>query len=109
MTGDPSPSAGDAGGVLQEQMEYYRARAAEYDEWLFRRGRYDHGADENRQWFAEFQQVADALAAFAPAGRVLELAGGTGYWTGRLLRHATEATVVDASAELPALNRARGG
>lgn len=32
MTGDPPPAAGDAGGVLQEQMKYYRARAAEYDE-----------------------------------------------------------------------------
>lgn len=35
--------------ILEEQIEYYRARAAEYDDWWFRRGRYDRGADANRR------------------------------------------------------------
>jgi SAM-dependent methyltransferase len=95
--------------VLQEQIEYYRARSTEYDEWLFRRGRYDHGPVENEQWFAEFRQVADALDDFAPRGQVLELAGGTGYWTKHLLKHAASVTVVDASPEMLALNRERVG
>ena len=30
--------------LLQEQVDYYRARAGEYDEWFFRTGRYDLGA-----------------------------------------------------------------
>ena len=30
-------------GILQDQIEYYRARAGEYDEWWFRTGRYDRG------------------------------------------------------------------
>lgn len=29
--------------ILQEQIQYYRDRASEYDEWFFRQGRYDRG------------------------------------------------------------------
>ena len=29
----------DGQKILDEQMAYYRARAAEYDEWFFRQGR----------------------------------------------------------------------
>ena len=96
-------------GLLREQIAYYRARAAEYDEWIFRKGRYDYGPAENAQWFAEFEEVEAALARFAPTGRVLEFAGGTGYWTERLARHADTVTVVDASPEMLALNQARVG
>jgi len=35
-------------GPLKEQLEYYRARAAEYDQWWLRQGRYDRGAALNR-------------------------------------------------------------
>ena len=31
--------------LLGEQVEYYRARAEEYDEWFFRQGRYDRGPE----------------------------------------------------------------
>jgi demethylmenaquinone methyltransferase/2-methoxy-6-polyprenyl-1,4-benzoquinol methylase len=34
--------------TLKEQIEYYRARAAEYDEWHLRTGRYDRGEDHRR-------------------------------------------------------------
>ena len=44
---------------LLEQLAYYRARAAEYDEWWLRQGRYDRGAALNAQWFAE--QVRSTL------------------------------------------------
>jgi demethylmenaquinone methyltransferase/2-methoxy-6-polyprenyl-1,4-benzoquinol methylase len=40
---------------------------------------------------------------------VLELAGGTGIWTGELLRFADRVTVVDGSAETLAINRAKHG
>ena len=33
--------------VLADQIAYYRARAGEYDEWWFRTGRYDRGAEFN--------------------------------------------------------------
>ena len=31
--------------TLLEMKEYYRKRAAEYDEWWYRQGRYDHGLE----------------------------------------------------------------
>src|SRR5262245_15471513 len=95
------------GETIQQQIEYYRARAGEYDEWFLRRGRYDQGPDLNARWFAEAAALAAALDAFRPAGEVLELACGTGLWTGRLVPAATRVTAVDASAEVLAINRAR--
>jgi SAM-dependent methyltransferase len=93
--------------LLSEQIAYYRARAAEYDQWWFRQGRYDRGADNNALWFSEIAQLQDALDAFAPNGRVLELAGGTGLWTEELARYADALTVVDSSPEVLAINAAR--
>jgi len=93
--------------TLTEQIEYYRARASEYDEWFLRQGRYDLGDAENARWRAEVEQVARELAAFNAAGKVLELAGGTGFWSQQLVRTASELTIVDASPETLAINRAR--
>lgn len=95
--------------VLQQQLEYYRARAGEYDQWFLRQGRYDRGAAQNAQWFSEVQQVVGALESFGPSGDVLELACGTGLWTSRLVAHATRVTAVDAAPEVLAINRARVG
>ncbi len=93
--------------LLEQQIDYYRARAGEYDEWFFRRGRYDRGPDLNQQWFEEIEQVRCRLDEFRPAGRVLELACGTGLWTERLLDHAHSVTAVDAAPEMLALNQRR--
>ena len=100
--------------VLCEQISYYRARAAEYDEWFLRQGRYDRGSEENARWHAEAAQVATALDGFlAPVsaqGRAaLELAAGTGLWTQRLAGHFAEVTAVDASPETLVINRDRLG
>ncbi len=46
-----------------------------------------------------------ALDDFAPRGSVLELAGGTGWWTQRLVETAERLTVIDSSPEALALNR----
>jgi 2-polyprenyl-3-methyl-5-hydroxy-6-metoxy-1,4-benzoquinol methylase len=92
--------------LLAEQVDYYRERAGEYEDWWFRRGRYNHGADANAAWFAQAAEVLADLDRFEPAGQVLELACGTGLWTGRLAAHATKVTAVDASPE--ALEIARG-
>jgi demethylmenaquinone methyltransferase/2-methoxy-6-polyprenyl-1,4-benzoquinol methylase len=80
--------------LLAEQIAYYRARAGEYDAT----GALDA---ESRA------KLLDALAVFAPRGRILELACGTGEWTAELARHAAVLTAVDASPEMLALNRAR--
>ena len=104
-----APDASEERRLIAEQVAYYRARAPEYDDWFFRRGDYDHGADWNRRWHDEVGQVRQALEAAQPSGRVLELACGTGLWTERLAPHAAELTCVDASPEVIALNRARVG
>jgi 2-polyprenyl-3-methyl-5-hydroxy-6-metoxy-1,4-benzoquinol methylase len=93
--------------VLDEMMAYYRERAHEYDEWFYRRGRYDRGAQSNALWFAEADELFNALAQFQMQGELLELAPGTGIWTERLLRTASAVTAVDASSEMMAINRAR--
>lgn len=94
---------------LRQQLDYYRARAAEYDQWWLRQGRYDRGAALNAQWFADASVLASALSAFRPAGRVLELACGTGIWSEQLLPFASHLTAVDGSPEMLAINAARLG
>ena len=93
--------------ALAAQLEYYRARAHEYDQWWLREGRYDRGVAANTQWFSDSACVATALEAFRPSGRILEFAGGTGIWSERLLPHAASLTVVDGSAEMLELTRRR--
>src|ERR1700722_11590141 len=97
-------TASDNPATLSQQLEYYRARAGEYDQWWLRQGRYDRGAALNGQWFAEAAVVSSALAAFHPAGRVLELACGTGIWSEQLLPFASHLTAVDGSPEMLAIN-----
>lgn len=93
--------------ILDRQIAYYRARATEYDEWFLRLGRYDRGEVWNAEWFREVAELERLLAQVHPAGNVLELACGTGWWTERLARTAATLTVLDASPEVLALNRRR--
>lgn len=95
--------------LLDEQQAYYRHRAPQYDDWWQRCGRYDAGPDDRQDWEAQLAEVEDALDAFGPTGDVLELAGGTGWWTTRLARCADRLTVVDGSRETLAINRQRVG
>jgi SAM-dependent methyltransferase len=99
--------AQDIEHLLAEQAHYYRERAGEYEDWWFRRGRYDHGPEANARWFADAAEVQDALERFDPAGAVLEFACGTGLWTERLAPHAAGVTALDGSAEMLALCGAR--
>jgi SAM-dependent methyltransferase len=93
--------------LLREQLDYYRARAGEYDQWWLRQGRFDRGPEANARWFAETTELERALARFDPRGDVLELACGTGLWTRRLVEYATQVTAVDAAPEVLAVNRER--
>ena len=95
--------------ILQEQIQYYRERASEYDEWFFRQGRYDRGENHRQQWVSEVSEVETALRAAVPSGDILELACGTGLWTQHLAPFATRLTAVDASIEAIALNQQRVG
>jgi SAM-dependent methyltransferase len=96
-------------GFLAEQRAYYRARAPEYDEWWQRRGRFDRGSDLAEEWDRQVAQVVAALETFDASGDVLEMAGGTGWWTARLARTAGHLTVIDSSAETLGINRGRVG
>jgi SAM-dependent methyltransferase len=96
-----------SGGVsdpVAEQKRYYAERAPEYDDWWYRRGRYELEPDALARWQADIAEAEAALAAFAPAGRVLELAAGTGIWTRKLVRLAERVVAVDANAETLARN-----
>lgn len=93
--------------ILAEMVDYYRARAPEYDEWWQRQGRYNRGPDFNALWFAEIEEVLADFDALQMTGDVLELAPGTGNWTQRLLATTNTVTAVDASPEMIAINRAR--
>ena len=93
--------------LLQNQIEYYRARAPEYDDWFYRRGRYDRGDAHTRQWQREVQQIRDQLHSAAGFGHILELAPGTGIWTADLIQIGERVTALDASPEMININRAK--
>jgi demethylmenaquinone methyltransferase/2-methoxy-6-polyprenyl-1,4-benzoquinol methylase len=93
--------------ALSEQLEYYRARAHEYDQWWYRKGRYDRGVEANERWFSESAEVFSAFDAFQPSGHVLELACGTGIWSEKLLSFASSLVVVDGSSEMLELAKRR--
>ena len=86
--------------MIQEQIAYYRRRAAEYDRTSTPAG---------DPFEADAERVRSKLRSLPPTGRVLELACGTGQWTGLLAEFADELTAVDASPEMLALNAAKVG
>lgn len=95
--------------LLADQQAYYRARAPEYDEWWQRRGRFDRGSRSTEEWDRQVAQVELSLESFGATGAILEMAGGTGWWTERLARTADHLTVVDSSPQVLDFNRARVG
>jgi demethylmenaquinone methyltransferase/2-methoxy-6-polyprenyl-1,4-benzoquinol methylase len=89
---------------VAEQKRYYAERAPEYDDWWYRRGRYELEPEALARWQADAAEAEAALDALAPFGSVLELAAGTGIWTRKLVRLADRVVAVDANAETLALN-----
>jgi ubiquinone/menaquinone biosynthesis C-methylase UbiE len=81
--------------LLDEQIDYYRRRAAEYDLTSSPPGD-PHATHADR--------TREAIRAFEPTGRILELACGTGQWTGLLAQFADELLALDASPEMLELN-----
>jgi SAM-dependent methyltransferase len=86
--------------LLDEQVAYYRARAGEYDATT---------APDADPFAAHGIAVRHALRAFEPRGRVLEIAAGTGQWTGILAEFADDLVATDASPEMLDINRAKVG
>ncbi|MFN2490957.1 MAG: class I SAM-dependent methyltransferase [Actinomycetota bacterium] len=76
--------------LIQEQIEYYRRKAPEYDQ---------SAAQGDDPLVAYGREIDRALDAFRPTGHVLEIACGTGNGTRRLLNHASIVTALDSSPE----------
>jgi SAM-dependent methyltransferase len=94
-------AVGDDDALLAGQIEYYRARAPEYDDWFLRRGHYDHGPELAAVWEREIGEAAASLLALPLDGAdVLELAPGSGVWTARYIDRAASVTGVDAAPEM---------
>ena len=72
----PAPTPSDP-----DLVAYYQARAAEYDDWYLRRGRYERGPIHDAAWNAELDAAGRWLDALPIAGRIVELAAGTGWWS----------------------------
>ena len=102
----PTPAAiGQPTVALADAMvDYYEARAPEYDDWYMRRGRYEHGPVHDAAWNAELDAAGRFLDAQPFHGEIVELAAGTGWWS-PLLASKGVLSLYDA-AEAP-LARAR--
>ncbi len=85
-------------------VPYYEARAAEYDDWYLRRGRYAHGPVHDMAWQMELDAATTWLDRMPLRGEIVELAAGTGWWSA-LLATKGELHAYDAAAA--PLDRAR--
>jgi SAM-dependent methyltransferase len=101
----PPPAAPVAEPPKESGMiEYYEARAPEYDDWYLRRGRYARGAIHDAAWAAELDMAGRWLDGLPFAGEIVELAAGTGWWS-PLLASRGDLSLYDAAAA--PLDRAR--
>ena len=85
--------------LLASQRTYYDERAPDYGDKSKpdRKGRSEINPELERALMDELR----------PAGAVLELACGTGYFTADIARHAQSVTAVDASPRMLAINQRR--
>ncbi|MBX3065436.1 MAG: class I SAM-dependent methyltransferase [Anaerolineae bacterium] len=86
--------------ILQQQIDYYNARAAEYDASILQ-----PAADGDNEEQKELATLIASMRLLDPVESALELACGTGIWTRRLAHIAQQIVALDASAEMLALNK----
>ena len=90
------PVPGTEAALDAELAAYYQARAAEYDDWYERRGRYADG-EPPAPWFHQLAELQAVAAGFAsrlpPRAAVLDAGCGTGRWTAALAER-TDLSVV---------------
>jgi len=82
--------------ILHEQIEYYRARAEEYDRSI-------SGAID------VFKPATIMLIQLGKFNHILELACGTGFWTQTLLQIGEHVTAADAAPEMLQIAREHVG
>jgi SAM-dependent methyltransferase len=93
-----------ASEILGNQIAYYQARAATYDQ------AYDPSERPMiDDWRADMTALTAAFDAVPIVGDVLEIAAGTGRWTERVVRRASRVTALDAAPEMVAINCRRLG
>jgi len=103
-TGAGTSDAISSGTHEEELVPYYQARAAEYDDWYLRRGRYAHGPVQDLAWQMELDAATTWLDGLPLRGEIVELAAGTGWWSA-LLATKGELNAYDAAGA--PLDRAR--
>lgn len=82
--------------MIEELLEYYRRRAAEYEKVY---------AKPERQ--ADLSALREIVPAYFAQRRVLEVACGTGYWTRPVSACATSIVAIDLAAETLAVARTK--
>lgn len=82
--------------ILSEQINYYRARADEYDESI----------SSGQELFNMGKSLVLKLGTF---DKILELACGTGVWTETLLKMGNHVTAIDAAPEMLKIAREKCG
>jgi demethylmenaquinone methyltransferase/2-methoxy-6-polyprenyl-1,4-benzoquinol methylase len=100
----PAPATPEPAPHVDSMVDYYEARAGEYDDWYLRRGRYARGPIHDAAWNAELDGAGTWLDGLPIRGEIVELAAGTGWWS-PLLASKGELSIYDA-ASAP-LDRAR--
>jgi 2-polyprenyl-3-methyl-5-hydroxy-6-metoxy-1,4-benzoquinol methylase len=83
--------------LVESQLDYYRARAPEYDKTFV------------PYMAPPLPAALRCLRAGNIRGEILEIASGTGYWTRFLVELGRSVTALDGSAEMIAVARQRGG
>jgi 2-polyprenyl-3-methyl-5-hydroxy-6-metoxy-1,4-benzoquinol methylase len=91
--------------ILDQQIEYYRARAQEYEETALPREA-DSTETPSNPMAREWQDAERAVRALPQYKSILELACGTGLWTRELAKHTEHLAALDAAPEMLELNRA---
>jgi len=95
MSDEQATADAEAADVLKT---YYAARAAEYDSWYLRRGRYARSPEADAAWAADLEAAASWLNGLHMRGDIVELAAGTGWWSTHLAKKGLVA-LYDANAE----------
>src|SRR5439155_26008664 len=99
MMKDRSNSLHSTARLLASQRTYYDERADDYGD--------ESKPDRKGGGMMKPQLCRVLIDERSPAGDVLELACGTGYFTAEIVRHAQSVTVLDASPRILAIHERR--
>ena len=100
MMSDQPESVHGTAKLLASQRTYYNERADDY-------GDPSKPPDRKGRSVMKPELSRALIDELRPAGDVLELACGTGYFTDEIVRHARSVTAVDASPRMLAINERR--